>query len=685
MQWFSNLKVGKKQLTGLLTAEILSVIGLVGVGSYLIISGGRHQLLNQATAELSVAEIEYNIKVNQMGFGFRGQSDNRAIVDVAVADAAGATVSAAELAAVREILQNEVEARQIEYATLVGKDLQIIANANADRRDQKFDPDGLVGTVLQNPRQIKTSAIVSWEELQNEAPPLPEGFSEQDALIRYTVTPVKDPNSGDVVGALVSGDIVNGKDGIPRGALAPFLNGYSGIYQRQEDGSFGLTTSLYAGDNTDLEAADFNLSLDDPTLLQQGAAIPGQAVTRRDPINGKTYTLAAKTIQDFKGEPVAVLVRGTSETPLNKAIRQSLQIQLLIALLAVAADIALAQILGRSILRPLGNLQTATQRFTQGDRSARADVFATDEVGQVAHTFNQLADSIVQSEQQLQRQTQQEKLKTSQYTLLSELNNRIRKTLNEQNILNTAVDGLRDLLGVDRALIYRFRPDYSGGEIIAESVGRGWKRIMGQTINDPLTPEALERFFSGRVTWIEDREKAELTHCHCEILERMEVHANMVAPLLAGDELIGLVCAHQCDGPRAWSPLEVDLIQQATLQIGDALGQARILKEQELTATRERELNELTSRLRESLDEARIYRAAVTETRRILEASRVVVYHFDANWKGTFVAESIAQGWTAALGTTSTTLLKENTSSSTSRGGYRPSPISGRRALLSAT
>jgi methyl-accepting chemotaxis protein PixJ len=650
VQWFSNLKVSRKLIAGLFISEVLSVLGLVGVGSYLIIAGGRHQLLKQATAELSVAEVEYNIKVNQMGFGFRGQSDNRAIVDIAVAEAAGATVSAADLATVREILQNEVEARQIEYATLVGQDLRIIANANANRRGQKFDPDGLVGTVLQNPRQIKTSAIVNWDELQNEAPPLPEGFSEQDALIRYTVTPVKNPNSGDVVGVLVSGDIVNGKDVIPRGALTPFLNGYSAIYQRQADGSFGLTTSLYAGDNPDLEAADFNLSLDNPALLEQGAATPGQPVTRRDPIDGKTYTLAAKTIQDFKGEPVAVLVRGTSETPLNQAIRQSLQIQMLIALLTLAASVVLARLLGRSILRPLKNLQAATQQFAQGDRTARSDIFATDEVGQVAHAFNQLANSVGQSENQFQLQSQEDQLNANRTKILADLTNRIRQTLDEQVILSTSVDGLRELLAVDRVLIYHFRPDYSGGEITAESIGRGWKRAIGQTINDPLTPEALERYLAGRASWIEDRDKAELTHCHCEILERLEVKANLVAPLMAGDELIGLICAHQCQGPRIWSQAEIDLMQQSALQIGDALSQVRFLKQQELTATRERQMNEVTSRLRESLEAPRIYRAAVIETRRWLEVDRVIVYQFDETWKGTFIAESVTQGWPAALG-----------------------------------
>ncbi|NMF84771.1 GAF domain-containing protein [Nodosilinea sp. P-1105] len=650
MQWFNNLTVRQKQLTGLFTSEVISVLGLVGVGSFLIVSSGRSQLLNQAQAELAVTDIEYNIKIDQMGFGFRGQSDNRAIIDVATADANGQTVSSEAIAAVQQILENEINARNIEYATLVGTDRTILANANRDRSGQVFDPNGLVGTVLQNPRQIKTSAIVSWEELQNENPPLPDGFANQDALVRYTVTPVTDPESGDVVGALVSGDIVNGKAVIPRGAIAPFGNGYSALYQIQADGDMAVATSLYAQDNPDVDAAAADVALDHPALLNEALANPGEDVSLRDQINGTTYTLAARTIADFNGEPVAVMVRGTSETALNALIADSLRLQMLIALLALGADVVLAALLGRSMLRPMKNLQHAAWKFGMGDRQARADVFATDEVGQVAQVFNHLAENINQSETLLRQQGEKEQRSAAQANLLADLTSRIRQSLSEVTILNTSVDGLREVLGVDRVLIYRFHPDYKAGEITAESVGRGWTRAMGQTIQDPLTPEALERYYAGRVTTMEDRAQADISHCHCDILERLGVQANMVAPLMTGDELIGLLCAHQCDRPRQWSDAEIDLMQQVAVQIGYALSQARLLQQQELSATRERQLNELVSRLRESLETERIYQAAVTESRRALATDRVVIYKFDETWKGTFVAESVEQGWPAALG-----------------------------------
>ena len=72
VQWFYNLPVQRKQLVGLFTSEAISIIGLVGVGAWLLVSSGRTQLLNQAKSELAITDVQYNIKIDQMGLGFRG-------------------------------------------------------------------------------------------------------------------------------------------------------------------------------------------------------------------------------------------------------------------------------------------------------------------------------------------------------------------------------------------------------------------------------------------------------------------------------------------------------------------------------------------------------------------------------------------------------------------------------------
>ncbi|NJL21279.1 MAG: chemotaxis protein, partial [Leptolyngbyaceae cyanobacterium SM1_3_5] len=271
LQWFYNLPVRRKQLFGLFASEAISIVGLVGVGSLLIVGAGRAQLVQQAKSELAVTDIEYNIRIDQMSFGFRGQAENAAIVEAAQTHSSG-DLSSDLQQDVRRILANEVKSRNIEYATLIGTDGKIIANANRDRSGQAFDPQGLVKTILNNPRQITASAIVPWAELQQEAPPLPNDFSNQDALIRYVATPVINPDTQKLVGVLLSGDIVNGKAAIATETLEAFDSGYSAVYQLQPNGEFALATSAKLPDGADPDQVARNVALPNSDLLQRAVA-----------------------------------------------------------------------------------------------------------------------------------------------------------------------------------------------------------------------------------------------------------------------------------------------------------------------------------------------------------------------------------------------------------------------------
>ena len=397
----------------------ISVIAL-GIGSrHIIETGLRTQLLNQATSEVAVTKINYNIKVNQMGFGFRGQSDNVAIISAAKAQAENKPISQELRNQVDKILKNEVKARKIEYATLVGKDLRIIVGANANRQGEVFNANNLVKKVLSDPRQIKANAIVQGSELQKENPPLPAGFTSQDALIRYTVTAVKDPATKQVIGALVSGDIVNSKLPIIKDTLQALDGGYSAIYSHKPTTKdFTLVTALDAGQKNNLEKAQPNVTLPDLSLIEAAVKANGTAVTQRLKVGSQIYTLAAITLPNVTREngavavveegkePVAILVRGTPENAVDTLLEQSLLQGFTVMILAVLIITAWAMILRRAIPKPIENLRQTAEEFSAGDRTARAEIFATDEVGQLAMTFNQMADSVNASATALEEQSQ---------------------------------------------------------------------------------------------------------------------------------------------------------------------------------------------------------------------------------------------------------------------------------------
>ena len=427
LSWFYDLPVGRKQFTALLVSEFLS-LSLVGFGAFLIGRSLQDQLFKQAQSEVSVMEINYNIKINQMGFGFRGQSDNAAVISAASTYASKQPMPASLKEQVKKILENEIKARKIEYATLVGADAKVIVSANSDRSGQDFDPNNLVSDILKDPNQIKATAIVSADDLQKEAPPLPNGFTPTDALIRYTATAVKDPATQKIIGVLISGDIVNQKAPIVENTVKALastqptgkkgLGGYSAVYYRKPSGEFAIATSV---EQLNSETSNLNLPMSGDAaddLLKRAISVGnGQTVTGRVLVGNTYYTMAARTVPNrivetdtgsspmYGNEPIGILVRGTPETEMNDLLKNTWISLSISAAIVILLDILLARFLDRVVAKPVQALTPIAKRFTLGDRKARAEIFANDEIGELTQSFNSMADSIELSEQTLAQQS----------------------------------------------------------------------------------------------------------------------------------------------------------------------------------------------------------------------------------------------------------------------------------------
>ena len=217
-----------------------------------------------------------------------------------------------------------------------------------------------------------------------------------------------------MVGALISGDMVNAKLPIAQKTVEAFDGGYSAVYQVADSGQFELSTA-FASDGSDsnsMAAARSGESLDLPnrTILERAVAADGDIVTvGAQQIGDVKYTLAANSYSDFEGNPVAVVVRGTPEAAAGALVRRNLGLQMGVAGAAVGLNILLAGWLTRSLVGPIQSLIKATQDFAKGDRSARAEVLANDEIGALTQNFNEMASSISQQERAMEEQSEQRK------------------------------------------------------------------------------------------------------------------------------------------------------------------------------------------------------------------------------------------------------------------------------------
>ncbi|QZZ22505.1 GAF domain-containing protein [Leptothermofonsia sichuanensis E412] len=676
IQKFSDLPVGRKQFIALLVCQLVPILGF-SVGTILMLtSQSKTQLLDQATSEVAILEANYNLKVDQLGLSARGLANNSILINAAKAQIGSGELRPELQEQVREILRKEMQTHQLEYVTLVSKDLRIIGNANANRQGETFDPNGLVSAAMRNGQQIKASAIAPWSELMKESVSLPTGFTNRDALIRYVITPVTDPNTQDVIGSLVVGILVNNTLAVLGGTTSSLGDGYSGVYFRQPNGQFGLATAL---NNTALdkgnvtqESSRSNISISDPFLLKAAAAAPkGETVTGQVTIDGVPYTVAAKAAPNrivetangafpaYSRQPAAILVRGIPNERLYGLLRASLVQQGTALFVGLVMVLFCASVLRRTVTRPLQDLERATLAFARGDRTARAEVSFKDEVGRLATLFNYLTDRIADSEQALTLEAERQRHQIREAQLLSDVIVNIRRSIKIEDIMRTSVNEIRQFMGVERVLLYRFNDDYKSGTITAESVAPGWVKALGQTIHDPLSEDALDRFNSGRVSFINNWEEAKLNNCYCEILERLQVKANMVVPIKSNNKLFGLLCAHSCSSPREWKESELDFLGRLGAQIGYALDQADLLERQKEESRLSRLLNEITLSIRENFSKESILNTTVREMRRVLNADRVVVYQFNSDMTGTIIAEAISLGWLPLLGETVTDPFRE--------------------------
>ncbi|WP_292861215.1 GAF domain-containing protein [Nostoc sp. LPT] len=252
-----------------------------------------------------------------------------------------------------------------------------------------------------------------------------------------------------------------------------------------------------------------------------------------------------------------------------------------------------------------------------------------------------------------QYQAEQQKTLTSVIT-------RIRESLDLDTIFQTTVTEARQMLQADRVAVFRFDPQKDWeGEFISEDFVPECNSIMAEKVYDYCFGEYFAHLYAqGRVNAIADIYQGKFPGCYVQILEKFQVRANMVAPLLKKGELWGLLCIHQCTAPRYWQPSEIEFTSQIAEQLGVALKQDSYLKqvqmqviqlaeatEREKAMERQELLAATIDKIRQSLDIKTIFRTTTHAVRELLEVERIAIYRFNPDWSGKFVADSFKDGW----------------------------------------
>ncbi|MEH1816081.1 MAG: GAF domain-containing protein [Nostoc sp.] len=244
----------------------------------------------------------------------------------------------------------------------------------------------------------------------------------------------------------------------------------------------------------------------------------------------------------------------------------------------------------------------------------------------------------------------QEKEAEADYSqLLTKITRWVRESFNEEDVLKTTSEEIRKALSIDRVTIFCFDSNYNG-TFIAESVAPGLPKTLGVTVSEPgFEAGYIEKYQNGSIHAIDNIHQGNLSDADIELLEQFAVKSSLVAPILKGKRLFGLLIAHQCSRLRFWQQSEIDLFSQIAMQVGFALDYANLLQQVDTKADNAQVFIEITRSIRQSLNEEDVLKTTVEEVRKALSTDRVLVYSFYPNWSGIIIAESVVPGYPKVL------------------------------------
>ncbi|MEA5448236.1 PAS domain-containing protein [Leptolyngbya sp. CCNP1308] len=249
-------------------------------------------------------------------------------------------------------------------------------------------------------------------------------------------------------------------------------------------------------------------------------------------------------------------------------------------------------------------------------------------------------------------------------TLLREISQRIRQSLDLPTIFNTACQEIRACLNADRVGIFKFYADsgYDDGEFVAESSADGLPSVLATRVHDHCFGANYANLYAqGHYFVVDDIYSAGIANCHTDILARFQVRASLVLPLLCGNKLWGLLCIHQCSRPRQWPQSDIDLGNQLASQLAIALQQALLYRQlqSELRVRQRAEaqiaqqlyqqtaLGVILRQIRESLDLEEILSIVTRQVQAIFQCDRVIVFRVFGDGRSQIVEEVVKEPFPA--------------------------------------
>ncbi|MDZ7951263.1 GAF domain-containing protein [Nostoc sp. DedQUE09] len=223
------------------------------------------------------------------------------------------------------------------------------------------------------------------------------------------------------------------------------------------------------------------------------------------------------------------------------------------------------------------------QKQQKGLQTLSHQVVAQLELKRNTTKLRQMIPEIKQLKQQLIIQ----ELVGQQDSILFNLANQIRNSLDLDTILQTAVNEIHSLLQVDRCDFVWCLPnkDRFNFMVTHEATNPEIQMVLGELSLGPgsILAETILNLEMLRIEDVSTTSEA-LTPEDRALLHQLAVTSVLLLPLRTHSGQLGAIVCHHCRGSRQWTDSEVRLLKAVTDQVAIALDQAELLAQTRATA-----------------------------------------------------------------------------------------------------
>jgi PAS domain S-box-containing protein len=231
----------------------------------------------------------------------------------------------------------------------------------------------------------------------------------------------------------------------------------------------------------------------------------------------------------------------------------------------------------------------------------------------------------------LERQQGEEELRQSEArfreiaqreALLNRLASQIRRSLDLNTILETAVHQIRNLLQIDRCFFLWYRPDATQPiwEVVQEARSEAFPSLIGYcfpvTAFGPLT----ERVFNKEITRV-DNARSLTDPVEQRFFFSVGYTALLALPIHTQYNEIGVVSCGHSTGSRPWRDSEVELLQAVADQIAIAINQAELYKQSRIAAAT---AQEQAAKLEQTVHELQQTQAQLVQSEKMSSLGQMV-------------------------------------------------------------